>query len=215
MTRDVGQDGGTESERFWEKHYRAHENVWSGRPNAVLEEVVRTLTPGRALDLGCGEGGDAIWLAGLGWRVTAVDVSPTAVARVASRAAEADLAVRIEAERHDLASSLPEGEFDLISAQFFHSPVEFSREEVLGRAASLVAPDGLVLIVDHASVAPWSWNQDPDRRFPTPEETLDGIALDAPAWRAEILEAWDREATGPGGRIAVVTDNVILVRRLA
>jgi len=55
--------------------------VWSGRVNAVVSEVASTLVPGDALDLGCGEGGDAIWLAGHGWRVTAVDVSQTAVAR--------------------------------------------------------------------------------------------------------------------------------------
>lgn len=63
-----------EAEQFWEGHYRGRERRWSGRPNAVLVDVVGSLPPGTALDLGCGEGGDAIWLAGLGWRVTAVDV---------------------------------------------------------------------------------------------------------------------------------------------
>src|SRR5215208_437768 len=75
--------GDVEAERFWEDHYRRRERVWSGRPNPVLVDVVGSLRPGTALDLGCGEGGDAIWLARQGWRVTAVDVSATALDRAA------------------------------------------------------------------------------------------------------------------------------------
>lgn len=79
-----GEGGGGQAERFWEGHYRKHEQRWSGRANAVLVDVVGSLPVGTALDLGCGEGGDAIWLAGLGWRVTAVDVSATAIDRAST-----------------------------------------------------------------------------------------------------------------------------------
>jgi hypothetical protein len=83
---------------------------------------------------------------------------------------------------------------------------------VLQRAASAVAPGGLLLIVEHASVAPWSWNQ--EQRFPSPAETLASLALDLAEWEIERLEDPEREATGPNGQIATVKDNVIALRRL-
>jgi len=210
------QDEGNSSraEEFWEGHYRQRAQVWSGNPNAVLADVVGTLPVGTALDLGCGEGGDAIWLAGLGWRVTAVDVSPTALQRVAARAETEGVASRIDFQQHDLAQTFPVGTFDLISAQYFHSPLEFPRDRVLQTAARAVALDGLLLIVDHASIAPWSWNQDRETRFPTPAETLATLDLDPEHWRTERLEASQRQAGGPAGQTATVTDNVIVVRRL-
>ncbi len=202
------------AERFWESHYRCRGRPGSTRPNAVLADVVAALPPGTALDLGCGEGGDAVWLADRGWRVTAVDVSATALARTAARAAAAGVGDRVAVERHDLARSLPGGSFDLASAQYLHSPVAFRRERVLHAAADRVAPGGLLLIVDHASRPPWSWAA-ADTRYPTPAETLDALDLGLGRWRTERLEAVDRRAVGPGGETAVVTDNVIALRRRA
>ncbi len=208
-----GKPGG-EAERFWEEHYRGHERVWSGRPNPVLVDVVGPLTPGRALDLGCGEGGDAVWLAAHGWRVTAADVSATALGRAAERAEAEGVAQRIDFQQHDLEFTFPEGAFDLVSAQYLHSPVEFPRLRVLQRAARAVAPGGLLLVVDHASVPHWSW-ADPNTRFPSPEEALAAIDLDAAKWHTERLDAPERQATVHGGQTAIVTDIVIALRRLA
>ncbi|RZI92598.1 MAG: NAD(P)/FAD-dependent oxidoreductase, partial [Microbacterium sp.] len=70
-----------ERNAHWEEHYAGAERVWSGRVNATFAAVVSTLTPGTALDLGCGEGADALWLADRGWRVTGLDVSATAIRR--------------------------------------------------------------------------------------------------------------------------------------
>lgn len=202
------------AEDFWEPHYRQHRGVWTGRPNPILVEVATPTTPGSALDLGCGEGGDAIWLARHGWQVTAVDISATALDRAATHAAAAGVSEQITFEQHDLARSLPTGRsFDLVSAQYLHSPVDFPRARVLHRAADLLAPGGLLLIVGHASVHPWSW-ADPDTRFPTPAEELALLELDPAHWNPERLDRPQRTATGPDGQTATVTDSVITVRRL-
>ena len=211
-----GGPGDVGAERFWEDHYGRHERVWSGRANPVLVDVVGGLRPGMALDLGCGEGGDAIWLAHQGWRVTAVDVSATALERAAAEATAAGVAERIDLQRHDLALTFPSGEFDLVSAQYLHSPVEFPRERVLKTAARAVAPGGLLLIVGHDSVrSPWAWDNHSHPHFPTPEEVLASLELDPDGWQTEMLDSPGREATGPNGQKATVTDNIVIARRLA
>jgi SAM-dependent methyltransferase len=202
------------AEEFWEEHYRGRERVWSGRANAVLVAVVADLPPGTALDLGCGEGGDAIWLAGRGWRVTAVDVSAIALARLTAEAGAAGLADAIVVERHDLARTFPAGTFDLVSAQFLHSPVTFPREEVLRAAARAVAPGGLLVVVGHAGFPPWAGDhEEADLDHPAPAEVLASLDLATELWDVEQLASPERPVTGPDGRTAVLTDSVVAVRR--
>src|SRR4051794_16514455 len=100
---------------FWEERYAGAGRVWSGKPNAVLSDVAGFLRPGSALDLGCGEGADAIWLGEQGWEVLGVDISPTAVARGREEAARRGL-VRVRFEAHDLALWNPPIAFDLVTA---------------------------------------------------------------------------------------------------
>ncbi|MBO2450761.1 methyltransferase domain-containing protein [Actinomadura barringtoniae] len=200
-----------EAERFWEERYQRSDRIWSGRVNPVMAEIVEPLKPGRVLDLGCGEGGDAVWLARQGWRVTGVDISATALERAAVHVAEAGVAERVTFERHDLATDFPEGEFDLVSAQFLQSPVDFPRDEVLRRAAGAVAVGGVLLIVEHGAAPPWSDHAHAD--FPTAQETFDVLRLDPARWTAERVDAPEREATGPDGHTGILTDNVIVARR--
>ncbi|MFI5801751.1 class I SAM-dependent methyltransferase [Streptomyces sp. NPDC051561] len=207
----------TDSAAFWESRYAKDVDAqWGTRPNVVLADLVTTLAPapGTALDLGCGHGGDALWLAGRGWDVTAVDVSGTALGRVAAGAEAAGLGDRVHPARHDLAESFPDGSFDLVCASYFHTPVEIPRAQVLRRAAGAVAPGGLLILVEHASLAPWSWRPENGKepQFPTPEAVLDSLGLDGD-WDTERCHAPRRIATGPEGLTAEVTENVIVVRR--
>jgi SAM-dependent methyltransferase len=135
------------------------------------------------------------------------------VSRVAAAAAGLGLGDRVTAEQHDLSASLPAGTFHLVYACFFHSPVPLDRDRILRDAAGRVRPGGCLVVIDHGSAAPWSW-QPPDGRepqFPAPEQTLAGLGL-GPGWETVICERAERVATGPDGQTATVTDNIIALR---
>ncbi len=197
---------------FWETHYATKKLGSSGTPSVLLVHFAEMRQPGRALDLGCAHGDDALWLAGRGWQATGVDISETVIARAATRAESLGFADRARFERHDLSQTFPEGAFDLVTAFFLQSPVDFPRPEVLSRASRAVAPGGLLLIVAHASVPPWSWS-DPDERFPTAEETFAELTLDTDKWLRTFVGSSEREAKGPDGQEAVVSDSVIALTR--
>lgn len=213
MTRDHGPTD--DAARFWERLYRSRHPAVAHRVNPLLAETASALVPGAALDLGCGPGGDTIWLARNGWYVTAVDISDTATRRVADAAHRLGVGDFVTAERHDLARSFPVGRFDLVSAQYFHTPFDLPRARILKSAAEALYPGGRLLVVDHGSTAPWSWNQDPDAHYPTPHEVAADVGLDPDRWSIERADMPRRSATGPGGRTAEVVDNVLVVRRIA
>jgi thioredoxin reductase/SAM-dependent methyltransferase len=197
---------------YWEQRYADSDRVWSGRPNATLVDVATGLRPGRALDLGCGEGADTIWLATHGWEATGVDISPTAVARADAAARAAGVSARFIAA--DLATLSVEERFDLVTSSFLHSPVTLDRTQALRRAADRVAPGGRLLIISHAAAPPWaSAEHVRDHVFVSPAEELVGLALDPEQWTTEIAEVRIRDATAPDGEPAHLEDGVVLVRR--
>jgi SAM-dependent methyltransferase len=204
----------SEAQEAWDEHYGERRRVWSGRVNARLAEVVEPMTPGRALDLGCGEGADALWLAEHGWYVTAVDISRTALDRAAADAAARNLERSIDFQRHDLTEGLPDGVFDLVSAQFLHSTVPMDRAQLLRRAAGAVASGGTMLIVDHGAAPPWASKPDHHHHeFESAEHVVTLLNLDDAQWDRVRVEAVEREAVGPEGQHAVLTDNVMVLRR--
>lgn len=206
-----------EAGEYWDDFYRARSRVWSGRPNAVLVRETAELTPGRALDLGSGEGADAIWLAQQGWQVTATDISQVALDRAAEHAAGAGTGVsdRIDWQRHDLAVSFPAGTFDLVSAHFLHSTLDLPRDQILRTAAAVVAPGGTLLIAGHAGPPSWEPDPDPAPHMPTPEEVLAALDLPAGQWETLVMDVHERSMTGPDGQPATRTDNTLKLRRLS
>jgi SAM-dependent methyltransferase len=206
----------TTSAEFWEARYADSDRIWSGKVNQALADIAAELEPGRALDLGCGEGGDAVWLAQRGWGVTGVDLSATAVARGRAAAAAAGLSPdRIELVAADLATWTSDNAYDLVTASFLHSwPVLIPREEILRRATSFVAPGGYLLVVAHAAAPPWaSPEMVESNRFPSPQSDLTALELDPDDWIVLTAETRERAAKGPDGLPAALLDGVVLVRR--
>ncbi|MEU6313876.1 class I SAM-dependent methyltransferase [Streptomyces sp. NPDC047014] len=202
-------------EQFWDERYSEQARIWSGRPNDLLVREAQDLTPGRALDLGCGEGGDTVWLARRGWRVTATDISKVALGRAAEHAAEAGVEELVDWQRHDFSQSFPEGEFDLVSACFLHSYGDFPRDRILRRAAAAVAPGGVLLVVGHAGGPSWNPEALADIHFPTPQEVLEQLELPEGGWQVLTAAEIVQPMTDPEGRPATRPDNVLTVRRAA
>ncbi|MFD6190938.1 class I SAM-dependent methyltransferase [Streptomyces sp. NPDC060275] len=198
---------------FWEARYRDSGRVWSGRPNELLVREAAALTPGTALDLGCGEGGDAVWLAAQGWRVTGVDIAVTALERAAVHAAEAGVGDRVAWQRHELGDSFPEGTFDLVSAHYLQSPVALDQRGVLRRAAAAVAPGGTLLLVLHAGWPSWQTEPPFDAEFPTLDGVLADLALPDGGWTVETRETVRRASTSPDGVEGHREDHVWRLRR--
>ena len=223
------------AQQFWDDFYGEREAVWSGKPNRLLVEGVSDLEAGTALDLGSGEGADAIWLAQQGWTVTAVDVSEVALRRGAGHAGDAgaEIAERIDWQQHDLAQGFPEGEFDLVSAQFLHSPMEEpgERTRILRRAARAVAPGGSLLIGSHAGWPVWDDgkpDEGPSHRseamrkvsgghdhydFLTTAQLLDQLALPEADWEVALDEEISGPFHGSEGRTGTRSDSIVRLHR--
>ncbi len=137
-----------DDESVWDARYAELDQVWSGNPNLALTVEVEGTAPGRALEVGCGEGADAVWLATQGWAVTALDPSGVALAR-ARAAAEAAGADVTWLQGGLLDVDLPEGDFDLVSVFY---PALDLEDDPVARLAALVAPGGSLLVVHHAEV---------------------------------------------------------------
>ena len=206
--------GAKTPEEFWEDIYENASPKTSGTPSKILAHYVRGRAPSQALDLGCAKGDDAVWLARQGWHVLGVDISQMALKIAAGNAARNGVTDRVTLEQHDLSKSFPKGSFDLVSALFLQTPFEFPRASVLQAAASAVRPSGLLLIAMHQTYAPWSWS-DPSEPVIMARERLSEIGLDLAAWRQVFVGPFHREAKGPDGQTADVTDAVLALESAA
>jgi SAM-dependent methyltransferase len=192
----------------WDARYASAEQVWSGKPNTALVAEVTGLTPGRALDVGCGEGADAVWLARQGWDVTALDVSRVALDRAARHAREAGTEVRWLPGAL-VGAPLEPGTFDLVAALYpalYKTPAQ-EAEQVL---ISAVAPGGVLLVVHHADV---DTERAKGHGFDPADYVSPGdvAALLGADWQVAIDERRPRDTTTGAG--AHHTHDVVLVAR--
>ena len=200
-------------EQSFEERYQATDALWSGKANTQLVAEAADLAPGTALDVGCGEGADAIWLAERGWQVTAVDFARTALERGRAHAETvgAEFAGRISWVYADVTADLPGDRFDLVSAQFMHQPPE-PRQRLFAGLAAAVAPGGTLLVVGHdfSDVAAGAHRPDMPERFFTAAEVAESLD---DGWEIVVAEARPRPAHVHEGEDITVHDAVVRARR--
>jgi SAM-dependent methyltransferase len=202
-------------QEFWEGRWsevlREHAAQVAGRPpNAYLTATAGDLAPGRALDAGCGNGTEALWLAARGWHVTAVDFSVTALRHGRSVAASLgrDVAERIAWVEGDLGTWTPEaGQFDLVVSLYVH--VSGTVEEMVTRLAAGVAVGGMLLLVGHLPIDPATGAETPAAGQVQVTVQAAVAVLDVPQWELLIAEDRARAVAGSGD------DAVICAQRRA
>lgn len=201
----------------WDQRYAGREPVWSGNPNGTLVHEVASLPPGRALDVGTGEGADAIWLAEHGWSVLATDISGNALARLATESARRGLDIGVQ--RSDVNAPEPFGDaaaFDLVSLQYG----SFKRTpdgRGLHALLDAVAPGGTLLVVHHdqtplhgpVDVATQTRMYDP-AAFVGVAQAAAALAADPDVWDVEVHETRPRPT---GAASAHHVDDVVLRAR--
>lgn len=205
-------DTSTNPQKFWDDIYKARTGPSNGQPSAVMERYAAGRNPGTALDLGCARGDDVIWLAKQGWQATGVDISFKALDVARESAMQAGVSAQARFEQCDLAEGFPSGDFDLVSAMFLQTPLEFPRITVLRKAAKAVRKGGLLLITAHQQVAPWSWGA-PEARLPDGLQRHAELDLPSADWIEVFVGSMERSAVGPDGQTAQVTDAVVALER--
>ena len=186
----------------WDQRYRQRELVWTSEPNRFLVSETQSLTPARAIDLACGEGRNAVWLAERGWRVTGVDFSSVATEK--ARQLEAARRVHVDWVVADLLDYRPETSgFDLVIVFYLQVPAG-ERTAIVRAAARAVAAGGTFLLVGHDSSnieRGYGGPQDPAVLYTAEDVTED---LDGSGLRIERAEAVQRPVeTTNGTRIAI------------
>lgn len=197
----------------WDEMYSERDQHWSGEPNGALVAEIADVDPATALDVGCGEGADAIWLARRGWTVTGIDVSSVAIER--ARAAAGEAGVEIDLITGDLVDSVPDGaRFDLVAASYPALPKAVV-DTAVDALVEATAPGGTLLIVGHDIVGSEHGRRhaeehgfDPDDYVQVPDvvERLDAD------WTIEVHES-RRRVMPPGFEGPDVPDVVLRARR--
>ncbi|MDQ3155261.1 MAG: class I SAM-dependent methyltransferase [Actinomycetota bacterium] len=198
---------------FWQARYQQSQRIWSGAPNPQLAAEASGLGPGKAIDVGCGEGADAIWLANRGWMVTAVDFAQAALDKGEAEAQRQGLSDNIAWICEDLASWQPPREYTLASAQFFHLEPTL-RDAALRHLAASVVTGGTLLVVGH--------NRQDLKTHTGHERHADVLfdagdiesLLDHDEWKIVLSEARERVITDDEGKPFIYIDSVMRAVRI-
>lgn len=202
---------------YWESRYHRHDVHADRQPNPQLVAEVDQLSPGTALDAGCGEGANAVWLASGGWQVTAVDIAELALSRGREHAQTlgAELGIDIESRidwvRADLTTwTPPEGRFDLVTAHYVHPLGGFTT--LVPRLGDAVAPGGTLLLVSHDPSDPHPLTHTTSATGQTPQELA--ASLDQNQWAVEVAESRQRPSPDSTGHDIAIQDAVLRARKL-
>lgn len=216
---EVAEDG------FWEDLYAGADTRWSGRANPALVTALESVPPepaagraapdrtasdrrgrGRAVDLGCGEGADALWLAARGWDTVGVDVSTTAVDRAEAAARAAGIGTdRLRFRTDGVLGLGEEAAFDLVCCSYLHAPSQAKREELLARAGLLVVPGGHLFVLSHLL--------GDEEAVATPQEQVTALGLERGHWDVIAAAQSPKTAELPGGGTLERLDLSLLLRR--
>ena len=190
---------------LWDTRYDQADAVWSGRVNPTLAEVAEPLRPGRALDLGCGEGGDAIWLAQHQWTVTGVDFSAVGIARAELHAEQLNVHRMCSWLVADLTSTEFSPEFDLVTSHFLHVESD-ARSRMWRTMAHSVGGGGTLLVVGHHpddSPPEGRGPRNPDVLF-SAEHVLSAISAAGVEWSSLDAEERTHDVDGPNRRVTTI-----------
>ena len=192
----------------WDERYGTEELIWKAEPNRFLVEELDALAPGRALDVACGEGRNAVWLASKGWRVTGADFSRAGLAKAQRLATDRGVEVTwVEADVVEWRP--PTASFDLVVVMYLHLPAE-QRRRALAHAAAALAPGGVLLVVGHDTsnlLKGTGGPQDPAVLF-TPEEIVEDLS----GLRIERAEQVKRTVVSDAGETTAIDALVRAVR---
>ena len=192
----------------WDERYGTEELIWKAEPNRFLVEELDALAPGRALDVACGEGRNAVWLASKGWRVTGADFSRAGLAKAQRLATDRGVEVTwVEADVVEWRP--PTASFDLVVVMYLHLLAE-QRRQALAHAAAALAPGGVLLVVGHDTsnlLKGTGGPQDPAVLF-TPEEIVEDLS----GLRIERAEQVKRTVVSDAGETTAIDALVRAVR---
>ena len=196
----------------WNRRYDTDELVWHAEPNRFVAEEVTGLQAGRALDLACGEGRNAVWLAEHGWVVTGVDFSSVALDKARQLADRRG--VEVTWARRDLTDWTPApGSVDLVVHAYLHLP-QPERSDVLRAAAAALAPGGTLVLVAHdrANLSDGVGGPQDAAVLPTPDEVVADLTAAVPGLEVARAEVATRAVTTEAGTVDAL-DTVVRVRR--
>lgn len=199
---------------YWESHWQQANGPDAGRalvPSPYLVREISSLVPGTALDAGCGEGAEAIWLAAQGWQVTAADISTAALSRVSARAARSGAAGQVQWVEADLSIWAPGAQFDLVTTHYAHPAMP--QLAFYQRIADWVAPGGTLLIVGHLHTqdATAHGHHPPAAASVTAASVTAG--LDATQWDIATAHEATRHLTNSAGQAVPLRDVVVRATR--
>lgn len=219
---------------YWEEHWEQRPAGGMLAPNPYTVEAARGLTPGTALDVGCGTGTEAVWLAERGWFVAGLDISAGVLATAREFGVLANVEERVQWIEADASTWEPEQQFGLVTTHYAHAPIP--QLEFYARIATWVAPGGTLVLVGHLHGHDGGHDERHDgdhshghgaghghtaaEELEPPEEatvTLQQMeaVLDRDEWNIVESFANTREAKLPGGDVRTLHDVVVIARRHA